>query len=141
MFTPTLSFWSGWYTFSGSNLFFGLSLFKPVQIFQTGLKFLKILPPFTNIFKKFLIFFFNGKGKGFCSQCVALSNISLLFYRMLNQMKMILCEIDFKENTNCKSYHNILLMILVAFLKEARQLSFMWREHTGCARPRPAISK
>ena len=56
-------------------------------------------------------------------------------------MKMILCEIDFKENTNCKSYHNILPMILVAFLKEARQLSFMWREHTGCARPRPAISK
>lgn len=88
-----------------------------------------------------LNFFFNGKGKGFCGQCVALSNVYLLFYRMLNQMKMILCEIDFKENTNCKSYHNILLMILVAFLKEARQLSFMWRKHTGCASPRLAISK
>ena len=36
-------------------------------------------------------------------------------------MKTILCEIDFKENINCKSYHNILLMILVAFLKEAWQ--------------------
>ena len=36
-------------------------------------------------------------------------------------MRMILCEIDFKENTNCKSYHDIFLMILVTFLKKAWQ--------------------
>ena len=36
-------------------------------------------------------------------------------------MRMILCEIDFKENTNCKSYHNIFLMILVTFVKKAWQ--------------------
>ena len=33
-------------------------------------------------------------------------------------MRMILCEIDFKENTNCESYHNIFLMILVTCLKK-----------------------
>ena len=33
-------------------------------------------------------------------------------------MRMILCEIDFKENTNCKSYHNIFQMILVTCLKK-----------------------
>ena len=55
-------------------------------------------------------------------------------------MRMILCEIDFKQNTNCKSYHNIFLMILVTFHKKSMKVSFMWREHTGYARPRPPIS-
>ena len=34
-------------------------------------------------------------------------------------MRMILCEIDFKENTNCKSYHNISLWSWQLSIKRA----------------------